>query len=328
MYVVTGGAGFIGSNLLAALETRGIGPLVVIDRCDDPYKRHNIRNRGELKLVEPEQTFPFLYHHASNVKAIFHLGALSSTIEHNIIRLNETNVYLSQKLWKWCAEQAKPFIYASSAATYGDGAKGFDDDSSVEALLRLTPLNPYGQSKHTFDIWVANEIARGSSAPPIWSGLKFFNVYGPNEFHKGAQSSLVPQIYRQAADGEPCMLFRSHNPNYMDGNQKRDFVFVDDCCDVMIWLIEQKGIGCLFNLGTGTARTFYELATSVYKASDREPNITYCDTPKYIRDQYQYFTEARMDRLRAAGYLKPFTSLEDGVAKTVQNYLSKEDPYR
>ena len=328
MYVVTGGAGFIGSNLLAILETHGIGPLAAIDRCDDPHKNHNIEKRHGIQLVPPEQTFPFLDKHAADIEVIFHLGALTATTERDVTRLDEINVRLSRALWTWCAAQDKSFIYASSAATYGDGTQGFDDDDNIEALSRFKPLNPYGQSKQTFDLWVANEIVAGSAAPPIWAGLKFFNVYGPNEFHKGAQASLVPQVYRKAADGEAYPLFRSHNPDFADGGQKRDFVFVDDCCDVMIWLLEQRGVGRLFNLGTGAARTFLELATAVYRASDAEPDIVYRDTPANIRNQYQYFTEARMDRLRAAGYLKPFTKLEDGVAITVQKYLSQADPYR
>ena len=328
MYVVTGGAGFIGSNLLAILEARGIGPLAAIDRCDDPHKGRNIEKRHDVQIVPPEQALPFLDNHAPDIEAIFHLGALTSTTERDVARLDEINVRLGCALWTWCAAQGTPFIYASSAATYGDGAHGFDDDGSVEALYQLGPLNPYGRSKHAFDLWVANEIVAGSAAPPIWAGLKFFNVYGPNEFHKGTQASLLPQIYRKAADGEPYTLFRSHNPNYADGGQRRDFVFVDDCCDVMIWLLEQEGIGGLFNLGTGAARTFLDLATLVYRACGAEPSIVYRATPADIRDQYQYFTEARMDRLRAAGYLKPFTKLEDGVTITVQKYLSQDDPYR
>jgi ADP-L-glycero-D-manno-heptose 6-epimerase len=328
MYVVTGGAGFIGSNLLAKLEARGIGPLAAIDNCDSPHKTRNIKKRHGLELVVPEETFSFLDTHASNIEAIFHLGALTSTTERDLEYLDEVNVHLSRALWNWCATRGTPFIYASSAATYGDGTHGFDDDDTVEALSRLNPLNPYGESKHAFDLWVANTVEAGSSTPPVWAGLKFFNVYGPNEFHKGSQASLVPQIYGKAANGAPYPLFRSHNPEYPDGGQKRDFVFVDDCCDVMIWLAEQEKIGHLFNLGTGAARTFLDLATAVYNATNAPPQITYRDTPPDIRDQYQYFTEARMDRLRAAGYLKPFTKLEDGVAATVQNYLSQNDPYR
>ena len=328
MYVVTGGAGFIGSNLLAVLESRGMGPLTAIDTCESAHKARNIKNRHDVNLIAPEETFSFLDKHAADVEVIFHLGALTSTTERDVERLTEINVRLSRALWTWCTKHQTPFIYASSAATYGDGSSGFDDDNSVEALSRLNPLNPYGQSKHAFDLWVANESNAGKASPPTWAGLKFFNVYGPNEFHKREQASLVPQIHKRAIDGEPYPLFRSHNPDYPDGGQKRDFIYVDDCCDVMVWLAEQQEMSGIFNMGTGAARTFRELASAVYTANKSEPKIIYRDTPEEIRDQYQYFTQARVDRLRAAGYLKPFTKLEDGVTATVQNYLSQENPYR
>ena len=328
MYVVTGGAGFIGSNLLATLEARGLGPLVAVDRCDDPHKIRNIAKRRDMCLVAPEQTFTFLDENADAVKAIFHLGAITSTTERDLAKLDEVNVRLSRALWAWCSRRGVPMIYASSAATYGNGDLGFDDAGTVEALARLKPLNPYGQSKHTFDLIVAQETAAGSSAPPHWAGLKFFNVYGPNEFHKGSQASLVPQIYPKAAVGEAYPLFKSHSPDYADGGQLRDFIFVDDCCDVMLWLLEHRGVSGLYNLGTGKARSFMDLAAAVYRAVGREPLVTFRDTPTDIRSQYQYFTEARMDRLRGAGYGKPFTPLEDGVTATVQKYLSQPDPYR
>ncbi len=328
MYVVTGGAGFIGSNLLATLEARGFGPLAAVDRCDDPHKVRNIAKRRDMCLVAPEQTFAFLDENADAVKAIFHLGAITSTTERDLEKLDEVNVRLSRALWAWCARRGVPLIYASSAATYGNGDLGFDDDGSLAALARLKPLNPYGQSKHSFDLVVAQETAAGATPPPHWAGLKFFNVYGPNEFHKGTQASLVPQIYHKAAAGEPYPLFKSHNPQYPDGGQLRDFVFVDDCCDVMLWLLERKSANGLYNLGTGKARSFMDLANAVYRAVGREPLVTFRETPADIRDQYQYFTEARMDRLRAAGYTKPFTSLEDGVTATVRTYLSQPDPYR
>jgi ADP-L-glycero-D-manno-heptose 6-epimerase len=329
MYVVTGGAGFIGSNLLAALEARGYAPLVAIDRCDDPHKVRNLAKRGLDQVVAPERTFAFLNEYADYIKAIFHLGAITSTTERDLTKLDEVNVRLSRALWAWCARHQVPFIYASSAATYGDGDAGFDDDSTVAALARLKPLNPYGQSKHTFDLIVAQETATpDTAAPPQWAGLKFFNVYGPNEFHKGTQASLVPQIYPKAAAGEAYPLFKSHNAAYPDGGQLRDFVFVDDCCDVMLWLMDNPGTNGLYNMGTGKARSFMDLASAVYRAAGREPLVTFRDTPADIRGQYQYFTEARMDRLRAAGYAKPFTSLEKGVTETVQKYLSQPDPYR
>jgi ADP-L-glycero-D-manno-heptose 6-epimerase len=328
MYVVTGGAGFIGSNLLAMLEERGFGPLVAVDRCDSEHKTRNIAQRRLAQIVAPEQTFAFLEKHAPQVKAIFHLGAITSTTERDLAKLDEINVRLSRALWAWCARYGVPFIYASSAATYGDGSAGFDDDGTVGALARLKPLNPYGQSKHTFDLWVAHETEESAPAPPQSVGLKFFNVYGPNEFHKGSQASLVPQIYAKAARNESYPLFKSHNAAYPDGGQLRDFVFVDDCCDVMLWLLAHGGVHGLFNLGTGAARTFNDLAAAVYRATDHAPAVTFRDTPADIRGQYQYFTQARMERLRAAGYTRPFTALEDGVAATVRKYLSQSNPYR
>ena len=327
MYVVTGGAGFIGSNLLAVMQARGLGPCAVIDRCDSPHKTRNLAKRALAHVVPPEETFAFLDSHAGNVTAVVHLGALTSTTERDLDKLNEVNVRLSRALWTWCTRQQVPFIYASSAATYGGGEAGFDDDGSIAALARLKPLNPYGASKHAFDLWVAQETEGLAPRPPLWAGLKFFNVYGPNEFHKGSQASLVLQIYPKAAAGEAFPLFRSHNPDYADGGQLRDFVFVEDCCEVMLWLATARPKSGLYNLGTGQARSFRDLAGAVFRAAGHQPNITYRDTPEDIRGQYQYFTEAKMGRLRSAGYSKAFTALEGGVAATVK-VLSQPDPYR
>ncbi|MBX7200805.1 MAG: ADP-glyceromanno-heptose 6-epimerase [Rhodospirillaceae bacterium] len=326
MYVVTGGAGFIGSNLLAVMETRGLGPLAVIDRCDSPHKQRNLAKRDIAAIVAPEQCLAFLNENAGKIRGLFHLGAITSTTERDLELLEEVNVRLSRALWTWCARAGVPFVYASSAATYGNGEDGFDDNCTLEALARLKPLNPYGASKHAFDLWVAQQPR--DSHPPRWAGLKFFNVYGPNEFHKGSQASLVPQVYPVAARGEAYTLFRSHNPHYGDGEQKRDFIFVEDCCDAMLWLMFESRTSAIFNLGTGLARTFLDLAGAVYHAAGQPLNVTFRDTPQDIRQQYQYFTEARMTRLRTAGYLKPFTALEDGVAITVARYLSQPDPYR
>jgi len=327
MLIVTGGAGFIGSNLAAHLESRGREAVVVVDRMDNPHKTRNLAKRKAAEVVPPEDLPAFLARYAPSVRGIFHLGALSSTTERDVARLTEVNVVLSQALWGWCAHHRVPFIYASSAATYGDGQQGFDDDNSAHALAHLKPLNPYGRSKHAFDLWVIEQIQAQAAAPPRWAGLKFFNVYGPNEFHKGPQASLVPQVFAKAMANEPFALFRSHNPAYPDGGQMRDFVYVDDCCDVMLWLYEHAQTNAIFNLGTGAARSFLDLTRAVYAAAGQEPRLAWRDTPADIRDQYQYFTQARMDRLRTAGYAQPFTSLEDGVAKTVQ-ILSQPDPYR
>lgn len=328
MYIVTGGAGFIGSNLLAVLEDRGLGPLVAIDRCDNEYKRRNIARRKRLQLVAPEEALGFLDRNTGAVTALFHLGALTATTERDVEALQDTNVRLSRALWSWSARAGVPFVYASSASTYGAGELGFDDTGTLTHLSRLRPLNPYGQSKHDFDLWVADQWARGDNMPPRWAGLKFFNVYGPNEFHKGSQGSLVPQIHAVAKRNEPYPLFKSHRAGIADGEQKRDFVFVDDCCDVMLWLAEQDNASGLFNLGTGRARTFLDLAFAVYRATGVEPRVTFRDTPIELRAHYQYFTEAKMDRLRAVGYTKPFTMLEDGVERTVRDFLNQPDPYR
>ncbi|HVI53276.1 MAG TPA: ADP-glyceromanno-heptose 6-epimerase [Candidatus Sulfotelmatobacter sp.] len=327
MYVVTGGAGFIGSNLLAALEKRGLGPLVVCDRLGDGDKWRNISKRELSDIVHPEQIFDFLEANKKRITCLFHMGAISATTETNADLITANNFNLTTALFAWCTHNNVRIIYASSAATYGDGEHGFDDELSVNALARLQPLNAYGWSKHLFDRRVARKIAENKPLPPQWAGLKFFNVYGPNEYHKGGQQSVVAHIFPHAAQGASATLFKSHNPDYPDGGQKRDFVWVGDVVDVMLWLLDNPKVSGLFNLGTGQARTFKDLAAAVYHALGKEPRIKYVDTPVNIRDKYQYFTEANMDRLRAAGYGKPFTSLEDGVTAYVQKHLTAEDKY-
>lgn len=328
MIVVTGGAGFIGSNIVAALESRAGGDLVVCDRLRSNDKWRNLSKHELSDIVVPEQLFDFLDSNARSVEAIFHMGAVSSTTETNADHIIGNNFSLTLALWKWCAKHRVRFIYASSAATYGGGEQGFDDDCAVDALGKLRPLNPYGWSKHLFDRRVARKLATGAPTPPQWAGLKFFNVYGPNEYHKAGQQSVVAQIFPHADTDNPAHLFRSHNPKYPDGGQLRDFVWVGDCVDVMMWLLDNPGVSGLFNIGTGKARSFHDLASAVYRALGKEPYIKFVDTPLEIRDRYQYFTEAKMDRLRAAGYMKPFTTLEDGVTQYVQHYLATADRYR
>lgn len=328
MYVVTGGAGFIGSNIVAALEERGDAEVVVCDRLRNKEKWRNIAKRELADVVPPEQIFEFLEANRKAIKAIFHMGAISSTTETNADLIVTNNFSLTLALWKWCTNHEVRFIYASSAATYGDGAAGFDDDITPDHLATLHPLNAYGWSKHLFDRRVARKLAEGKPTPPQWVGLKFFNVYGPNEYHKGGQQSVVSQIYPHAAVDAHSHLFRSHNPKYKDGGQLRDFVWVGDCVDVMMWMLDHPQVSGLFNLGTGKARSFYDLASAVYRALGKDPLIKFIDTPVEIRDKYQYFTEARMDRLRAAGYDRAFTSLEDGVSTYVQRYLAAADRYR
>ncbi len=326
--VITGGAGFIGSNLVAALEERGEHDLVVCDRLGSDGKWRNIGKRELSAIVPPEGLLDFLDEHGREINVVFHLGAISSTTERDADLIAATNFTLSQRLWEWAAASETRFIYASSAATYGDGGAGFDDDFSAAALARLRPLNAYGWSKHLFDRRVARLLEHHGQWPVQWAGLKFFNVYGPNEYHKGAMQSVAVQIYRRAANGEAARLFRSHRDGIPDGGQKRDFVYVRDAVDMMLWLYDHPAVNGLFNIGSGTARSFADLAHAVFRAIGQEPRIDYVETPVEIRDKYQYFTEARMERLRAAGYDKPATSLEAGVSDYVQRYLAAADPYR
>jgi ADP-L-glycero-D-manno-heptose 6-epimerase len=324
MIVVTGGAGFIGSNLVAALEERG-EDVAICDTLGSGDKWRNIAKRALADIVAPERLLEFLERNSGRVKAVCHLGAISSTTETDVDLIVDRNFRFSCAVWEWCRTNGTHLIYASSAATYGDGSTGFDDDASTEGLGKLRPLNPYGWSKHLFD--------RKLAASDGWrkarcAGLKFFNVYGPNEYHKGAQRSVVHQLYPKAVAGEPAILFKSHNPAYPDGGQRRAFIWVGDCVDVMLWLLARPDVTGLFNVGTGQARSFADLARAVFAACGRNARINFVDTPGEIRDRYQYFTEARMDRLRRAGYTAAFTSLEDGVRRYVEQFLAGPDPYR
>jgi ADP-L-glycero-D-manno-heptose 6-epimerase len=328
MILVTGGAGFIGSNLVASLEERGQRDLVVCDRLGHGAKWCNLGKRELAAFVQPDELFAFLGAPGRKVEAVFHMGAVSSTTENDADLIVAANFSLSLRLWDWCAAHGARFIYASSAATYGDGTAGFDDDATPAALATLRPLNAYGWSKHLFDRRVARLIERQALRPPQWAGAKFFNVYGPNEYHKGEMQSVVAKLYPRAVKGEPARLFRSHRDGVPDGGQRRDFVTVGDCVDMLLFLYDHPEICGLFNMGSGKARSFAELASEVYRAAGREPLIEYVDTPAEIRDKYQYFTEAPIDRLRRAGYERPTTSLEDGVRDYVQTYLAAADPYR
>jgi ADP-L-glycero-D-manno-heptose 6-epimerase len=328
MIIVTGGAGFIGSNLVAGLEERGRGEIVVCDRLGRTEKWRNLAKRELAAFVAPEALDGFLAAHAGRVAAIFHLGAISATTETDADLVIATNFTLTMRLWDWCTAQRVPFIYASSAATYGGGEAGFDDDGRIAALARLRPLNSYGWSKQLVDRRIARLVADGAPCPPRWVGLKFFNVYGPNEGHKGEMMSIVAKLVPAAQRGDRARLFRSHDPLYADGGQLRDFIHVGDCVDALLWLLDHDAVSGLFNMGTGTARSFADLAAATFRALGREPAFDFIDTPLAIRDKYQYFTQASMARLRAAGYDRPFTSLEDGVTDYVQNYLLAPDPYR
>jgi ADP-L-glycero-D-manno-heptose 6-epimerase len=328
MIVVTGGAGFIGSNLVAGLEERGHNEIAICDRLGREEKWRNLGKRELAALFPPEELADFLATHRGKITAIFHLGAISSTTEADADLVIRANFAVTLRLWEWCAESGVSFIYASSAATYGDGSAGFEDDGSVAGLARLRPLNAYGWSKQLADRRIARLVERGAPAPPHWAGLKFFNVYGPNEAHKGDMRSLVAKLYPRAVRSQPARLFKSHHPDWPDGGQSRDFIYVRDCVEVLLWLLDQRSANGLFNLGTGRARSFADLAAATYRALGREPAFEFVDTPEEIRAKYQYFTEARMERLRAAGYNAPFTSLEDGVADYVTRFLAASDPYR
>ncbi len=327
MILVTGGAGFIGSNLAAALAEQGIA-VAICDRLRSGMKWRNVSKLELRDIVAPEQLDDWLKERGAAIDAIVHMGAISSTTETDADLIVETNFRLSQALWRWCAQHGKRFIYASSAATYGGAEAGFDDDRAIAALAQLRPLNAYGWSKLLFDRWAVREVALGNGQPAQWVGLKFFNVYGPNEYHKGAMQSVVAQKFAAAAAGEPITLFRSHREGVSDGGQQRDFVYVADCVQVLSWLLANPKVSGIFNLGTGKARSFAELATALYTAVKQPPRLTYVDTPLAIRPNYQYFTEARMERLRAAGYTRPFMSLEDGVRDYVQRFLARPDRFR
>ena len=326
MLIVTGGGGFIGSVLVWALNEAGYSDIVIVDRFGTDEKWRNIAKRDFFEIVTIEGLPAWLDRFGNKVEAVFHLGANSSTTETDADHVIATNLNASIALWRWCAEHGKKLLYASSAATYGDGTEGFDDASDYAAFKRLHPLNLYGWSKHAFDLWAMREAAK-RHAPPIWIGLKFFNVFGPNEYHKGFMTSLVAKNYPKIAAGEPIRLFKSHRPGIADGDQKRDFVYVKDCVAAVLWLWRHARESGVYNIGSGTARSFRELMEATGTAAGRPAQIDYVDTPPEIRSNYQYLTEAKLSRLRAAGYNAPFTTLEEAVGDFVTNYLARPDPY-
>jgi ADP-L-glycero-D-manno-heptose 6-epimerase len=312
LIVVTGGAGFIGSNIVLQLVTAGEG-VVVCDLFRSGEKWRNIAAAPVHDVVRPNDLLRWLGRHHNKVAAIVHMAAISSTTEKDVDKFVENNVRLTLDLWDWCAVHAVRLIYASSAATYGNGKTGFGDEQSRSALATLRPLNAYGWSKHVVDCRVADDVARGHGVPPQWAGLKFFNVYGPNETHKGAMQSIVSKIFPAVRAGEPVTLFKSHDLRYPDGGQLRDFVYVKDCVAVVSWLLGHPQTSGLFNVGTGTARSFLDLVRAVCVVVGCTPNIRFIDTPEDLRTQYQYFTCADITKLRRAGFGASFYSLEDGV---------------
>ena len=327
--LVTGGAGFIGSNIAAHFAQDRSLDVVVCDRLyeADCGKWRNLSKHPIADFVPPEGLWDWLEANWEVIELVVHMGAISSTLEPDADKVINTNFGLSRDLFRWCAEKRRRFIYASSAATYGDGALGFDDDPAFEAMAALRPLNVYGWSKALFDLFVLREAER-QAAPPQWVGLKFFNVYGPNEEHKGPMRSVISQIWPDVAAGRTVKLFRSYHPDYAHGGQLRDFVYVRDVAEVVGWLAANETVSGIYNLGSGQARSFKDLAEAVFKAAGREPQIEYIEMPRALRDRYQYFTQARMDRLRAVGYPGSFASLEDGAADYATRYLSQPDPHR
>lgn len=316
MIIVTGAAGFIGSCLLAGLRDVGYSDLVAVDDFSRADKLPNLNGKQLTARVNRDEFIPWLRENQRMVQFVFHLGARTDTTESDRSIFKRLNVDFSKLVWECCAEFGLPLVYASSAATYGMGEQGFEDNHSV--ITNLIPLNPYGESKNTFDKWA---IAQ-SKQPPSWQGLKFFNVYGPNEYHKGRMASVVFHAFNQIRESGALRLFRSHHPDYRDGEQLRDFIYVKDVVDVCLFLMENRGNNGIYNLGTGTARTFLSLARATFAAMGRAEDIRFIDTPSDIRDKYQYYTEANMAKLRGIGYDRPFLSLEEGVNDYVTNYLS------
>lgn len=318
MIVVTGAAGFIGSCLVGKLNEQGITNLVLVDDFTKTEKAANLEGKQFAEKVERSVFDAWMKAHGDKVTFVYHIGARTDTTEFDKAIFDELNVDYTKMVWNHCVNFGIPLVYASSGATYGLGEIGYDDNEST--IPQLQPLNPYGWSKQEFDVWALNQ----AKTPPFWAGLKFFNVYGPNEYHKGRMASVIFHAFNQIRDTGGMKLFRSHNPDYTDGGQMRDFVYVKDLLSVCLFLKDHDVQSGIYNLGSGTARPFIDLATSVFRSLGKEPNITFVDTPIDIRDKYQYFTEANMDKLIAQGYKQPFTTLEAGVEDYVKNYLAKE----
>lgn len=314
--VVTGAAGFIGSCLVGYLNLKGFTNLILVDDFSRADKAPNLEGKRYIDRINRSVFFEWLNEHQPHVSFFFHIGARTDTTEFNYAIHQELNVEYSQKVWNYCTIHNVPLVYASSAATYGAGELGYDDDHQVP--FSLAPLNPYGISKNEFDKWVLHEECH----PPFWAGLKFFNVYGPNEYHKGRMASVIWHSFNQIRDQGFVKLFKSHRPDFQDGQQLRDFVYVKDVIRVCYWLMENKPASGLYNLGTGQSRTFEDLVKACFAGLNKEPVIEFIDMPLDIREKYQYFTEAKMDKLRDAGYREPFYSLEEGVEDYVRNYLN------
>ena len=326
MLLVTGGAGFIGSNVVASLNEAGRGDIAVSDWLGSEGKWRNLQKRQIADLVAPEDLTRWL--DGRKLEAVIHLGAISETTATDGDAVMDNNFRLSLRLLDWCTATRTPFIYASSAATYGNGEQGFSDGGTLDGLKRLKPMNLYGWSKHLFDMALLDRQNRGEKLPPHWAGCKFFNVFGPNEYHKGAMMSLVAKTFDDAKSGKPIRLFKSHRDGIADGEQRRDFIYVDDAVAVVRWMLETPSVTGIFNVGTGTARSFRDLITAMFGAMNKAPDIQYVDMPMAIRDTYQYYTQAEVANLQRAGYNAGFAPLEDTVRRYVTQFLDREDRYR
>lgn len=316
MIIVTGAAGFIGSCLVARLNKEGFDNITIVDDFSNLTKNRNLEGKKFLVKIDRELFPEWLEENYRSVTFVFHIGARTDTTEFNKMVFDKLNLNYSKVLWQICSRYSIPLIYASSAATYGLGEHGYNDDHNI--IEKLQPLNPYGESKNEFDKWVLQQ----SIPPPFWAGLKFFNVYGPNEYHKGRMASVVFHAFRQIKESGKIKLFRSHNPDFEDGKQLRDFIYVKDVVNVCLFLMKNRPASGIYNLGTGNARSFLDLAKATFDAMEYPENIEFIDTPEDIRDKYQYFTEAMMNKLREAGYREDFYSLEEGIGDYVKNYLT------
>lgn len=315
MIVVTGALGFIGSALLGELQARGYGELVAVDNFNDNHKFANLQGKNIYLKIDRTDYFQWFENNAHKVQFVFHIGARTRTNEFDWDLLNELNVNYSKQMWQICCRENIPMIYASSAATYGNGEMGFSDDPKTIDLLK--PMNPYGESKQLFDLWMMEQ----KEQPPFWAGFKFFNVFGPNEYHKGRMASVVFHAFNQIKDSGVVSLFKSYNDKYADGEQRRDFVYIKDVLNVMIYHMETRKKSGLYNLGSGQSHTFLQLVNAVFHALNKEPQINFIDMPEDIRDNYQYYTQADDSRLMQSGYDKGFTDFEDAVSDYVKNYL-------
>lgn len=315
MIVVTGAAGFIGSCLVGKLNELGITHITLVDKFDNTQKEHNLVGKKYKQRIDRSEFIEWLKNNGRDVDFVYHIGARTDTTEFDKSIFDELNLNYSKEVWRWCTHHNIPLVYASSAATYGLGEHGYKDDHSV--VEKLEPLNPYGDSKNDFDKWVLKQHTQ----PPFWAGVKFFNVYGPNEYHKGRMASVILHAYRQITKTGEMKLFRSHNPKFDDGEQKRDFIYVKDVLNICYFLMNKRPKSGLYNVGSGRARTFLDLTKNTFTAMNRDRKISFIDTPEDIRDKYQYFTEANMNKLIEVGYEDGFHTLEQGVEDYVKNYL-------